>query len=75
MFFQNVFRNRKHVANQFKQAKNYFVTWYKELSVQRFVKVFDQNQKHVEARNQRTGTPVDLLYRGSIVRSSHRKCV
>ena len=29
----------------------------KELLEQRFVKIFDQNQKHVEARNQRTGTP------------------
>ena len=28
--------------------------------VQRFVKVFDQNRKHVEARNQRTGTPADF---------------
>ena len=32
----------------------------KELFVQRFVKVFDQNWKHVEARKQRTGT--SLLY-------------
>ena len=32
----------------------------KELFVQRFVKVFDQNWKHVEARNQRTGTPADF---------------
>ena len=28
----------------------------KELFQQCFAKVFDQNQKHVEARNQRTGT-------------------
>ena len=28
-----------------------------ELFVQPFVKVFDQNWKHVEAQNQRTGTP------------------
>ena len=32
----------------------------KELFEQRFVKVFDQNRKHVEARNQRTGTPADF---------------
>ena len=32
----------------------------KELFVQRFVKAFDQNRKHVEARNQRTGTPADF---------------
>ena len=30
--------------------------------VQRFVKVFDQNWKHVEARNQRTGTHPSWLY-------------
>ena len=29
----------------------------KELFVQHFVKVFDQNWKHVEAQNQRAGTP------------------
>ena len=29
----------------------------KELFVQRFVKVFDQNWKHVEAQDQRIGTP------------------
>ena len=29
----------------------------KELFEQRFVKVFDQNQKNMEAWNQRTGTP------------------
>ena len=33
----------------------------KELFEQRFVKVFDQNWKHMEARNQRTGTPADFL--------------
>ena len=32
----------------------------KELFEQRFMKVFDQNRKHVEARNQRTGTPADF---------------
>ena len=32
----------------------------KELFVQRFVKVFDQNRKHVEARNQRTGNSADF---------------
>ena len=31
-----------------------------EFFVQRFVKVFDQNQKHVKAQNQRTGTPADF---------------
>ena len=32
----------------------------KELFVWHLVKCFDQNQKHVEVRNQRTGTPVDF---------------
>ena len=32
----------------------------KELFVQRFDNVFDQNRKHMEARNQRTGTPADF---------------
>ena len=32
----------------------------KELFVQLFVKVFDQNRKLVEARNQRTGTLADF---------------
>ena len=33
----------------------------KELFVQRFVEVFDQNWKHVEAQNRRTSTPADFL--------------
>ena len=28
--------------------------------MQRFVDVFDQNRKHVDARNQRTSTPADF---------------
>ena len=35
-------------------------SYSRELSEQRFVKVFDQNQKQVEARNQITGTPADF---------------
>ena len=31
-----------------------------ELFAQRFVKVFDQNRKHMEARSQRKGTPADF---------------
>ena len=46
----------------------------KELFEQRFVKVLDQNQKHVEARNQRTGTPAYFTVCGRTVRSSHRRC-
>ena len=33
----------------------------KELFLLRFVEVFDQNRKHVEARNQRTSTPADFI--------------
>ena len=32
----------------------------KELFEQRFVKVFDQNRKHVEVQSQRTDTPADF---------------
>ena len=46
----------------------------KELIVQRFMKVFDQNWMYVEARNQRTAPQQTLLYRGRTVRSSHRRC-
>ena len=35
--------------------------------------VFDQNRKHVKARDQRTGTPAELLYRGRTGRESHRR--
>ena len=38
------------------------------------VKVFDQNWKHVEARNQRTAPQLTLLYRDRTVRSSHQRC-
>ena len=43
----------------------------KKLYVLRFVWVFDQNRKHVEAWNQRTDTLTDF---DSTVRSSHWKC-
>ena len=42
--------------------------------MQRFVKVFDQNRKHGEARNLGTGTQLTLLYRGRTARCSHRRC-
>ena len=64
------------MTNQLKQEKIVLSRDSKELFMQRFVKVFDQNSKQVEAQNQRTGTPADLLYRGRTVRSSHRRfCV
>ena len=72
--FCNIFWNRKGVTNQFKQATNFLSCDSKELFVQCFVNVFDQIRKYVEGRNQRTGTPADLLYLGRTVRSSHRMC-
>ena len=56
MFFQNIFWGRKHVINQFKQ-EIVLSRDNKELFVQRFVWVFDENRRHVEARNQRTRHP------------------
>ena len=41
---------------------------------QRLVKVFDQNQKHVEVQNQRTGTPSGFMCHGRAVRISHWRC-
>ena len=53
----------------------------KELLEQRFVKVFNQNRKHVEAQNQRTDTPAtvpcwdcqkqspELLYKKTILKN------
>ena len=46
----------------------------KELFVQRFVIVFDQNRKHVEMQNQRTGTPANFTLPYRTVRSSHQRC-
>ena len=60
MFFQNIFWNRKYVTNNSNKEEIVLSRDSKELFVQRFVKVFDQNWKHVEARKQRTGT--SLLY-------------
>ena len=60
MFFQNIFWNRKYVTNNSNKEEIVLSRDSKELFVQRFVKVFDQNWKHVEARNQRTGTPADF---------------
>ena len=49
----------------------------KELFLQRFLKVFDQNRKHVEARNHRTDPswlyrqkqPPEVLYKKAILKS------
>ena len=43
----------------------------KELLVQRFVKVFDQNPKYMEARNSKTDIPTDFTVHGRTVRCSH----
>ena len=48
------------MTSKIKQQKIDLSRDSKELFEQRFVKVFDQNRKHVEARNQRTGTPADF---------------
>ena len=56
MFFQNIFWDQKHVTNQIKQESD-LSRDSKELFEQCFVKVFDQNRKHTEARNQRRSIP------------------
>ena len=38
------------------------------------MKFFDQNRKHVEARNKEQAPQLALVYRGRTVRSSHRRC-
>ena len=58
--FQNIFWNQKHVTNQTSKDEIILSRDSKELFEQRFVKVFDQNPKQVEARNQRTGTPAEF---------------
>ena len=50
MFFQQILKPK--ARDQSIHAKKLFC--------QRFVKVFDQNRKQMEARNQRTGTPADF---------------
>ena len=44
----------------------------KKLFEQPFVKVFDQNRKHLQVRNQGIGTPAVVACK--TVRSSHRRC-
>ena len=46
----------------------------KELFVQRFVKVPDQNRKYMEEQNQRTSIPADFTVVWWTIRSSHRRC-
>ena len=53
------------------QARNILSRDSKVLFVQLFVKVFHKNRKHVEARHQRTGPPIDLPYRSRTARNSH----
>ena len=60
MFFQNIFWNRKYVTNNSNKEEIVLSRDSKELFVQRFVKVFDQNWNQVEARNKRTGNPADF---------------
>ena len=49
------------MTNEIKQGRNYLSRDSKELFEQRFVKFFDQIRKHVEARNQRTGTTAGFI--------------
>ena len=73
MLFENIFWNRSTwPINSSKEE--ILLRDSKELFVQRFVKVFDQNWKQVEPQNLRTGTQLNLLHRGETVRSSHWKC-
>ena len=46
----------------------------KELFVQRFVKIFNQNWKQVEREIKEQATQLTLLYRGRTVRSSQQSC-
>ena len=50
MFFQNILWNRKHVTINSSKEETVLSRDSKEVFVQRFVYVFDQNRKHVEAR-------------------------
>ena len=45
-----------------------------ELLVQRFVKVFTQNQSKWRCEIKEQAPQLTLLYRGRTVRSSHRRC-
>ena len=73
LLFENIFWNRSTwPINSSKEE--ILLRDSKELFVQRFVKVFDQNWKHVKPQNLRTGTQLNLLYRGETVRSSHWRC-
>ena len=58
MFFQNILKSK--VCDQSIQERKKLSRDIKEFFVQRFMKVFDQNWKHVEVWNQRTGTPIDF---------------
>ena len=46
----------------------------RELFLQRFVKGFDQNWNHVEARNKEQTPQLTLLYCGRTLRCSHQRC-
>ena len=74
MFFQNIFWNRKHLINQFKQERTWSVTCTKEL----FVNVlcnFLIKIKSTWRREIKEQTPqLTLLCCGRTVRSSHRRC-
>ena len=60
LFSQNIFWNWKHMINKLSKEEIVLSRDSKELFVQQFVQVFDQNWKHVEVQNQRTSTPADF---------------
>ena len=64
LFFQNIFWNRMHVNNQFKQERNCFITW------QFLIKIESTWRRKIKEQ----ALQLILLYRGNTVRSSQRRC-
>ena len=60
MFFQNILKSKARDQSNSSKEEIVLSRDSKELFVKRFVKAFDQNRKHIQARNQRTGTPADF---------------
>ena len=60
MFFQNILKSKARDQSNSSKEEIVLSRDSKELFVKRFVKAFDQNRKHMQARNQRTGTPADF---------------
>ena len=60
MFFQNILKSKARDQSNSSKEEIVLSRDSKELFVKRFVKAFDQNRKHMQARNQTTGTPADF---------------